>query len=63
MTLEQYLRQERISQAWFAKQVGTTEATISRIRRKLVMPKLDLAIRIVEESQDQITLKELLAEN
>jgi transcriptional regulator with XRE-family HTH domain len=60
MTLDEYLKTNGISGRDFAREVGSTEATISRLRRKMHMPKLDLVQRIIEHTRNTVSLQDLL---
>jgi DNA-binding XRE family transcriptional regulator len=52
--LDAYLRTEQLTNAAFAKRVGVSEATISRIRKKKQVPSWDLIVRIVTETNGAI---------
>lgn len=45
-TLSDYLRENRIRQCDFAAELGVTQATVSRIVRRVKLPSLELAFAI-----------------
>lgn len=52
--LRAYLCENDVRQADFAAQVGTTQATISRLLNGVVRPGLDLAVAIEAATQGQV---------
>ncbi|MTI43446.1 hypothetical protein JM93_03869 [Roseibium hamelinense] len=60
MTLNDYLYRFGISKSAFAKKIGTTTATVSRISEGLVVPRKGLLLRIYEESEGLVTPNDLV---
>jgi plasmid maintenance system antidote protein VapI len=50
MTLADFLRQTKLSQAEFARRVGVDRFRINKVLRGAMRPPLDLAFRIERES-------------
>lgn len=59
MQLNDFLTKHAISMAEFAKMVGTTTATVSRIADGSVMPRKALIVRIHEVTGGQVTPNDL----
>lgn len=53
-TLDAYLAENRIRQAEFAARVGTSQATISKLINRTVLPSLELAARIERETSGAV---------
>lgn len=60
MDLDRYLRETKRTAADFAAEVGTTEATISRIRNRRQTPSLEMAVRVSKATGGQVTPSDLL---
>ena len=54
-TLDAYLSKYRIRQASFAARVGTSQATISKLISRTVLPSLELAVRIERETDGEVS--------
>ena len=52
--LAQYLADKKMSQEAFANSVGTTQATISRIKEGKMQPDIDLASRIQAQTEGHV---------
>jgi transcriptional regulator with XRE-family HTH domain len=57
--LGDWMAMKNISQSEMARLVGTTEATISRVRRGINAPGIDIAAKIVELTENKVTLQDL----
>jgi len=57
MRLEAYLSQQNLKQADFAKQVGVTPATVSRLIAGQLAPSLDLAARIEDATKRKVPMR------
>jgi transcriptional regulator with XRE-family HTH domain len=60
MTLSEWLERHRMTQAEFADKIGVSEGTISRIRRGINTPGLDIAIKIQDVTNNQVGLADLI---
>ena len=60
MTLDDYLSSKQLSQATFARLVGSTPSTISRVRSGKRFPGRALAKRIHQETKGLVTVQDLL---
>lgn len=60
MTLDEYLRTEKISGTSFAERVGTSGASINRIRHGKQAPSPDMMARIIAASGGKVTLEALV---
>lgn len=60
MTLNQFLTQTSTSMAAFARSVGTTTATISRVADGTVVPRRDLMQRIHRHTEGRVTPNDLI---
>jgi transcriptional regulator with XRE-family HTH domain len=60
MTLDQYLNAEKISGADFAHRVGTSGASITRIRKGQQSPSPELMARIITATGGKVTLEALV---
>ena len=58
--LEFYLQEKKITQKEFAKQIKTSEATVSNILTGKFKPRLDTAIKIQIITEGKITFEKLL---
>jgi len=54
ITLEAYLSENRIKQADFAATVSASQATISKLINRTVMPGLSLALRIEKATDGRV---------
>ena len=54
-TLSEYLNDVGITQGEFALSVGTTQATISRLAKKVAKPSLELAVMIERRTSGRVT--------
>jgi DNA-binding XRE family transcriptional regulator len=59
MKLRQYLKKENLSLEEFAKKVNSSSSTIYRVATGNYTPKLDLAKRIVVQTQNAVTFEDL----
>lgn len=59
MELKEFLSENNILQAHFARKIGVTQARISQIVHKKTNPSLDLARRIIKETNGKVTVAEL----
>ena len=59
MDLKEFLTENNISQASFAKKMGVTPARISQTVHKKTNPSLDLARRIIKETNGKVTVGDL----
>lgn len=57
MRLETYLKQQNLKQADFAKKVGVTPATVSRLLAGQLSPSLELAARIEEITKRKVPMR------
>jgi transcriptional regulator with XRE-family HTH domain len=60
MQLEDYLATKRLSDQAFADRVGVSQSYISRLRRRMVIPSLETALRIQREVGPELDLLNLL---
>jgi transcriptional regulator with XRE-family HTH domain len=60
MTLDAWLTKHRMTQADFAKEVGSNIATISRVRRGIGIPRLDIVKKIVDYTKNEVSLDDLV---
>jgi transcriptional regulator with XRE-family HTH domain len=60
MTLDAWLTKNRMTQAEFAKEVGSNIATISRVRRGIGTPRLDIVKKIVDYTKNEVSLDDLV---
>lgn len=60
MKLNEYLNEQGISMGSFAKTVGTTTATISRIADGVVVPRKELMQRIHKTTNGSVTPNDLV---
>jgi transcriptional regulator with XRE-family HTH domain len=60
MTLNEWLDKHRMSQSELAKILGVSEGTISRWRRGINTPGLDIAIKIQDVTNSQVGLADLI---
>ena len=56
MTLDEWMTDQRVTDAWLAERVGTDRSRISRIRRGLAVPSLRVAVEI-----ERVTLGKVMA--
>lgn len=61
--LDAYLKDNGISNAAFAKKVGASEATISRLRSGKQTPSFPLVARIAAETDGSVTPNDFLPPN
>lgn len=59
-TLKWYIRLSGRSQGDFAKRIGVGQPTISNICNGHTQPSLDLALKIVEETDGFVTLESMV---
>ena len=59
MKLNDYLTENGLSKGAFARRIGTTTATISRISDGLVVPRRELLERIHRETRGLVTPNDL----
>lgn len=57
MRLETYLSKQNLRQADFAKLVGVTPATVSRLIAGQLSPSLDLAARIEDATKRKVPMR------
>ena len=57
MRLETYLEQQNLKQADFAKKVGVTPATVSRLLAGQLSPSLELAARIEDVTKRKVPMR------
>lgn len=62
MKLSEYLRQEDMSQAAFARLTGLSEATISQLCQEMYWPKRHTIAKIIEATGGQVGKDDLLFE-
>ena len=55
MTLNHYLKQSGTTEYAFAKQIGVTQPTISKLRRRVITPSLSLALAIDAATNGEVT--------
>lgn len=60
MKLDEWMKLNNVSQPEMAEMLETTIPTISRVRRGINTPSLDLAIKIVELTKNEVTLQDLV---
>jgi predicted transcriptional regulator len=60
MKLNQFLLEQGISKSAFARKIGTTAATVSRIGDGLVVPRRGLLERIYEQTEGRVTPNDLV---
>ena len=60
MKLNDYLLEHGLSKGAFAKLIGTTTATVSRIGDGLVVPRRELLVRIHQETGGRVTPNDLV---
>jgi DNA-binding XRE family transcriptional regulator len=60
MTLNDWLEKHRMTQVELAARLGVSESTISRVRRGINAPGLDIAIKIQEATNNQVGLTDLI---
>lgn len=53
-TLSDYLKTNQILQQDFARRIGATQATVSRLAKHLIMPSLTLAVAIERETNGEV---------
>lgn len=53
-TLSDYLKSNQILQQDFAKRIGATQATVSRLAKHSIMPSLTLAVAIERETNGAV---------
>lgn len=61
MRLETYLEQQNLKQADFAKKVGVTPATVSRLLAGQLSPSLELAARIEDVTKRKVPMRSWVA--
>lgn len=59
MRLNEFLMQSGLSKSAFARMIGTTTATVSRVGDGLVVPRRELLRRIYEATNGQVTPNDL----
>ena len=60
MELSQYLKEKNYSIGKFARLAGTSKSAIDHYVHKRRVPVLDIALRIVEVTGGEVSLKDLL---
>ena len=60
MELEKYLEKENLSIGKFAKRAKTSKSAIANYVHKKRVPVLDIALRIVEASYGEVSLRDLI---
>lgn len=53
-TLSDYLKNNQILQQDFARRIGATQATVSRLAKQSIMPSLTLAVAIERETNGAV---------
>lgn len=61
MTLEQYLRNNRITDAAFGATAGLSQAQVSRIKRGVSMPSWDAIAKIMKATDGEVTANDFAA--
>jgi len=60
MQLKTYLKRNDITTRQFAESTGISAMSISRYARRLRVPTLEIASRIVDATQGKVTFRELM---
>lgn len=54
MTLDQWMTDQKVTDAWLAERVGTDRSRINRIRRGLAVPSLRVAVEIERVTRGKV---------
>jgi transcriptional regulator with XRE-family HTH domain len=60
MTLDEWLNKHHTTQAEMAKRLDVSEGTVSRLRRRINTPGLDIIIKIQDVTNGQVGLADLI---
>jgi transcriptional regulator with XRE-family HTH domain len=60
MTLDQYLKQNGITETAFAAQIGVNQSSVNRMRKGLISPDILTLGRIVEATAGAVTLADFV---
>jgi transcriptional regulator with XRE-family HTH domain len=60
MTLNDWINKYGMSQVALARRLGVSEGTVSRIRRRIHTPTLDIAIRLQDVTNNEVGLADLI---
>lgn len=61
MELENYMDKKGLSIGKMAKKAKASKSAIANYKRKKQIPRLDIALRIVEACEGEVSLRELMS--
>lgn len=60
MDLDKYLKDNGIGNISFALEIGVHKVSVSRYRRKRIIPKVRILARIYEATKGQVTMRDFI---
>lgn len=62
-TLSDFLTSKQIRQQDFAARIGVTQATVSRLAKRTMMPSLPLAVEIERATEGEVSVSSWVADD